>query len=138
MKRSLLLLPLLLAACNNPADTAATKKMPLPGTVVAEATMPVNDDPLNHFQFSIKVVADSFIDRGVYDVIADYGPNDAKGQFTMPKGGETLTPVIRKGTAPYTYIIGFMMPADTTFYDYFEVSSDKHTTKMDYLKSYTF
>ena len=100
--------------------------------------MPITDDPLNKFIFSIKVIADSNIKAGVYDVDVDYGPNFAEGTFTMPKGGEDLKPVIRKGAAPYTYIIGFKVAGDTTFYDYFEVSSSRTNTKMQYIRAYTF
>ncbi len=132
---------LLYVACNNSGSAGnerSAKQFPKPGTIVATAEMPVTDDPLNHFTFSVKVVADSNIKSGVYDIDADYGPNFAEGQLTMPKGGEDLKPLIRKGNAPYTYVIGFKVPGDTTFYDYFEVSSTRANTKMQYVKAYTF
>jgi len=143
MRKRFLFLPLTIvcfAACKNEQAINKTEKKlpPKPGTVVAAAEMPVNDDPLNHFKFSVKVVADSNIADGVYDVDADFGPNFAQGQLTMPKGGENLTPVIKRSDKPYTFIIGFKVGNDTTFYDYFEVSSDKHTTKMQYVKAYSF
>ena len=100
--------------------------------------MPVTDDPLNHFVFSVNVIADSNVRAGVYDVDVNYGPNFSEGQFTMPKGGEDLKPVIKKGSMPSTFIIGFRVPGDTTFYDYFEISSSIRTTKMQYVKAYTF
>ena len=100
--------------------------------------MPVTDDALNHFTFSIKVIADSDITDGIYDVDADYGPNFAEGKFAMPKGIEDAKPIIRKGSEPYTFIIGFRLPGDTTFNDYFLVSGTKHSTKMEYIKAYTF
>ena len=127
------------ASCSgNNAAEHAKKQFPKPGTVVAEAKMPILEDTINHFTFSIKVVADSEIATGVYDVDADFGPNFGEGKFSMPKGAEDAKPVIRKGTDPYTWIIGFRMDGDTTFYDYFEVSSSKTSTKMQYIKSYTF
>jgi len=131
---------LLYASCNNTGSSNEykAKNFPKPGTIVVTAQMPVTDDPLNHFTFSVKVIADSNIKAGVYDIDADYGPNFAEGQLTMPKGGEDLKPLIRKGNAPYTYIIGFKIAGDTTFYDYFEVSSSRSATKMQYLKAYTF
>ena len=100
--------------------------------------MPVTDDPLNKFTFTIKVIADSNVQTGVYDVDVDYGPNFAEGQFTMPKGGEDLKPLVRKGDKPNSYIVGFKVAGDTTFYDYFEISSSKSSTKMQYIKAYTF
>jgi hypothetical protein len=130
-----------LAACNsgnNRKTDNKPKQFPKPGTVVAKAEMPVTDDRLNKFTFSVKVIADSNITSGEYDVDADYGPNFAEGHFTMPKGGETLVPVLRQGNTPYTYIVGFHLPGDTTFYDYFEISSGRNTTKMQYVKAYTF
>ena len=130
-------LPLLfLFSCNN-ATTGKPKELPKPGTVVATAQMPVSDE-LNKFTFAIKVVADSDIKAGVYDVDVDFGPNFAEGKFTMPKGGEDLKPVIRTGNNLYSYIIGFKMAGDTTFYDYFEVTSNKGSTKMQYIKAYSF
>jgi len=105
---------------------------------MASAEMPVTDDQLNHFMFSVKVIADSNVRSGVYDVDADYGPNFAEGQFTMPTGIEDAKPVINKGKEPYTYIIGFQLPNDTTFYEYFQIQSDRKTTKMQYIKAYTF
>ena len=131
-----------LTACKNSEDGTASstrpKQFPKPGTVVAAAEMPITGDPLNKFIFSVKVIADSNTNSGEYDVDADYGPNFAEWHFTMPKGGAFLVPIIRKGDAPYTYIVGFRLPDDTTFYDYFEVSSGHGATKMQYLKAYTF
>ena len=123
--------------CHN-KEEVRKKQFPKPGAVIASAEMPVTDDELNHFVFSVKVIADSNIASGVYDVDADYGPNYAMGQFTMPKGGEDLVPIIRRGASPYTFVIGFKQPNDTTFYEYFEVKSSRKTTKMQYLKAYTF
>ena len=144
MKRSIYLLaiiPVVLSACSDTGNSnieQKAKQFPKPGTIVAKAEMPVTEDKLNHFTFSVKVIADSNVKAGVYDVDADFGPNFAEGQLIMPKGGEHLLPVIRKGTAPYTYIIGFKADNDTTFYDYFEVSSNRSVTKMQYVKAYTF
>lgn len=125
-----------LAGCSN-SSTDKAKEFPKPGTIVATAQMPIKDE-LNNFTFSIKVVADSEVKAGVYDVDVDFGPNFAEGKFTMPKGGEELKPLIRTGSNPYTYIIGFKVANDTTFYDYFEVSSSKDHTKMQYIKAYSF
>ncbi len=125
-----------LGGCNGGKEKPA-KQFPKPGAVVAEASMPV-EDPLNHFTFSVKIIADSEITSGVYDIDADFGPNYATSKFTMPKGIEDAKPIIRQADTPYTYIIGFKQPGDTTFYEYFEVSSNKKTTQMRYLKSYTF
>jgi hypothetical protein len=84
------------------------------------------------------VIADSAVADGVYDVDVDFGPNFAESKMTLPKGGEHFTPVIRKGSQSYSYIIGFRIPEDTTFYDYFEVTSTRGQTKMQYIKAYTF
>jgi hypothetical protein len=128
---------LIITSCNS--ETAHKQKdIPKPGALIASAEMQVNDDTLNKSMFTIKVVADSDVQKGVYDVTVTYGANTAEGKFTMPKGGEQLAPLIRKSTAPYTYIIGFQMEGDTTFYDYFEVSSSRTNTKMQYTKAYSF
>ncbi len=131
-----------LAACNSPGGGSGTaqnaKQFPKPGAVVARDEMPVTGDSLNHFIFSVKVVADSSIAAGVYDIAVNYGPNMASGQFTMPKGGEDLPVSMRRGAEPYTFIVGFKMPGDTTFYDYYQVSATRSNTKMQYIKSYIF
>jgi hypothetical protein len=57
---------------------------------------------------------------------------------TMPKGAIDATPAIRKGSEPRTFIVGFRTADDTTFHDYFEVSSNGKQTKMRYIKSYSF
>lgn len=136
---SFIVATILFSACaGNTGKDEAKAATPKPGTIVAAAEMPIKEDSLNHFSYSVKVIADSNVAAGIYDVDADYGPNLATGQFTMPKGGESLVPLIRVGSKPYTYIIGFKVANDTTFYDYFEVSSDGKSTKMQYLNSYTF
>ena len=127
-----------LYSCNNNVEEHKAKKLPKPGAAVAEAKMPIVEDAINHSTFSVKVIADSDIATGVYDVDADFGTNFGEGKFTMPKGVEDATPVIRKGDAPYTYIIGFRIAGDTTFYDYFQVSCSKSNTKMEYIKAYSF
>jgi len=130
-----------LCACNNPpTESAGSGKkitMPKPGAVVAEAHMPINDPPRN-FTFSVKVIADSNMAAGEYYIDADYGPNFNEGHLVMPKGGESFLPIIKKANEPNAFIIGFKMPGDTTFYEYFEVSTDKHATKMQYTKAYSF
>jgi hypothetical protein len=128
------------SGCSNYKSTPGKTSQPLPkpGTVVTNGEMPVTDDPLNHFTFSVTVIADSEVGNGVYDVNTAFGPNTASGKFTMPKGGESFKPILRAGSQPYTYIIGFKAPGDTAFYDYFEVSSNRHTTKMQYIKTYIY
>jgi hypothetical protein len=135
---SMIIIVAFATSCGNHSDTpkASAKKYPKPGTIIDSAETPITNDPLNHFIFSVKVVADSNVSSGVYDVDVDYGLNFAEGQFTMPKGGEDLTPLIRKDNTGF--IIGFRVPNDTTFYDYFEVRASKKTTKMQYIKAYSF
>ena len=100
--------------------------------------MRITEDALNDASFKVEVIADSAIANGVYDVDADFGPGFGEGQFTIPAGIEDATPLIRKGYEPYTYIIGFRLPNDTTFYDYFRVSATKHSIKMEYIRAYSF
>lgn len=127
----------LAASCNSDATKKENHVLPLPGTVITQDSIAISGD-INHFYYSVKVVADSLIADGVYKVVASYGPNVATGQFTMPKGGNELIPILKRGTAPYTFVIGFKVDSDTTFYDYFEVSSTIENTQMKYLKSYSF
>jgi hypothetical protein len=128
----------MICSCNNTVKENKQKKFPKPGVTVAEAKMPIAEDAINHSVFAVKVIADSDIATGVYDVDADFGNNFAETKFAMPKGAEDATPVIRKGSAPYTYIIGFKIAGDTTFYDYVQVSSARNRTKMEYINVYSF
>ena len=142
MKKSTLLIctlvTLLVAACGSGPAESSQKEFPAPGTVVDSMAMPILIDSLNDFSFSVSVIADSNIKSGIYDVHAAYGHNEATGLFTMPKGAEHYKPVIRKAAAPYTYIVGFHAPKDTTFYEYFEVTGKKTTIGMKYIRAYTF
>ena len=130
----------LFTACKNGGgkETYKPKDFPKPGTVVAKDEMPIVEDKLNNFKFAIRVVADSAVTSGVYDVDVDYQSYNPEGQFTMPKGLENVKPILRRGSEPYTYIIGFKVAGDTTFYDYFQVSAVQNQVKMTYIRSYTF
>ncbi len=112
--------------------------MPAPGTFITADSMPVTEDKLNKFMFAVSIVADSDIADGVYDVNAHYEYHDADGKFTMPKEIKSARPLIRTGKDPYTYVIGFKIAGDTTFYDYFEVRATESSIRMEYLKAYTF
>jgi hypothetical protein len=139
-KRYILLLPFLIlaAACSNSGSPYQYTTQPAIGTVVGTAVMPVKEDALNKFTFGVNVVADSEIADGVYDVNVNYEYHTAQAKFTMPKEIKNMRPLIRAGKEPYTYIIGFKVPKDTTFYDYFEVRVASNNIYMDYLKGYTF
>ena len=136
----ILLSAVLLTACKNGGgkETYKPKDFPKPGTVVAKDEMPIVEDKLNNFKFAIRVVADSAIAGGVYDVDVDYQSYSPEGQFTMPKGLENIKPILRRGSERYTYIIGFKVAGDTAFYDYFQVSAVQNQVKMTYIRSYTF
>ena len=129
------LIAMLAISCNQKNDSNSTPKL---GTVLAKEEMPVVGDSLNKFTFSLTVKADSQIEKGVYDVSAVWGNNTAESKFTMPKGGEALTPILRKSSKPNAFIIGFKAGKDTTFNDYYEVSGVNGTIKMMYVKSYSF
>ncbi|MCD6013570.1 MAG: hypothetical protein K0Q79_3432 [Flavipsychrobacter sp.] len=136
-KRSLVVitsLALFAAACSGSKETAKPK----PGAVVTTAEMPVAEEAGNNAKFSINVIADSSGKQGVYTVAANSGPYSLTSQFTMPKGGEDFEPLIKKGSVANTFVIGFKVADDTTFYDYFEVSSKRDTIRMKYLKAYSF
>jgi hypothetical protein len=111
--------------------------IPAPGTIVAADSVKIVEDSLNKMTFSVKVVADSAVAKGVYNVDVAYGPNIAHGSFTMPKGGEHLAPALRKGKGN-TYIIGFRQKQDTTFHGYVEVSCASNVTRIQYLYHYSF
>ena len=116
---------------------------PKPGVVVDSMAMPVEGD-INHAVFSVAIVVDSDQMRaGLYDVRAAFGESVAEGKFSMPKGGEKNKPIVRKAKEPFRYVVGFKVPDDTTFYEYFEVQAQRSPgvatiIGMKYLKSYSF
>jgi len=109
---------------------------PPPGTIVATDSMPVTDDPLNHFTFSVKIKANEYSKKGTYSILASYGPNEGNGMFTMPRGGGNLKPVLRRSKEAYTYIIGFEY--QHKFYEYYKVSGSKGTIEIKNIKAYSF
>jgi hypothetical protein len=109
---------------------------PPPGTIVVADSMPVTDDPLNHFTFSVKVKANEYSKKGTYSILAAYGPNEGDGMFTMPRGGGNLKPVLQRSKEPYTYIIGFEY--QHKFYEYYKVSGSKGTIEIKNIKAYSF
>jgi hypothetical protein len=147
MKKTILvaLSLLLLQACGNQKNEALSSGStdqytpPAAGSVVAQSSMPVIEDKLNHFEFSVKIVTNAnSMAKGSYNVETAYGYNTANGELTMPAGGEHLKPVLKKGKEPYTYIIGFIYGDDSTFHDYFLVSGGHRQIEMKYIKIYSF
>jgi len=128
------------AACKPHAENGGSNEnysVPQPGSVVTKAVTETNDQ-LNHFTFSVFVKAGGQSNRGIYEVLAVYGHDTATGQFTMPRGGEHLRPLLRKGDEPSTFIVGFHYGGDTAFYDYYKVSGTHGAISMQYMKGYSF
>lgn len=125
-----------MASCGS-GNKEKASELPTPGTIVDSMSVPITTDSLNKGVFSIIVSADSAVNEGVYDIEANYGPNNAKGKLTMPKGMEHVVPSVVH-TDSNTYVIGFHVPEDTTFYSYLEVTSTHDKTDMRYIRSYSF
>ena len=109
---------------------------PPEGSLVAADSIAVTDDPLNHFMFTVKIKTNAYSDKGTYSIEAAYGPNNADGMFTMPRGGGHLKPILQKGKEPYTYIIGFEY--QHKFYDYYRVTGSKGAIEIKNVKAYAF
>ena len=134
------ILVIIMAGCKNGEQgfTATGDKLPAPGAIIVQVAMPVAGEQLNHFMFAVTLTADSSVKEGIYDVCASYGFDTARGKFIMPKGLTQYKLAIKKGAAPTTYIIGFYMPDDPAFNDYFEISGKRSAIGMHYTKAYTF
>jgi hypothetical protein len=138
MKRLVVVGLLAFAGCSSkPSSIQAHKPLP-PGTVVAADSMPVTEDELNHFYFSVAIKANEQTNDGRYDIDVAYGPNTGVSAFKMPKGCENVMPLMRQGTEAYTYIIGFKMPNDTVFHEYYSVSGSRGRIEVKPIKGYTF
>jgi hypothetical protein len=135
-----------LFSCNNNADTPAEKLQQAvsaqtlaPGTLVAIDSMPVVEDKLNVFHFSVKISAAKLINKGHYKVDAAFGPNEGSSELVMPRNDYPLIPVLKRTGEPYTFIVGFYMNDDTAFYDYYKISADElRNITMNYTKGYRF
>lgn len=135
---------LALSSCNNEGtkttdNTAQTVSEDIkPGTLMAADSMAVIEDELNGAFFAVQVVAtEHSAHYRSYKVVAHYGYNEAASEFTMPRGGEHLKPVIKKSALAYTYDIGFYYNGEPDFYDYYEVSANRGEIKMKYKKAYS-
>lgn len=136
---------LLLTSCEDKGTAAedmpqtSEVKTTKPDIVIAADSMPVKEEQLNDFYFAVKLQTTEYTaNYGTYKVVAHWGHNNATTEFSMPKGGEDLKPVLKRGTEPYTYDIGFYYKDEPEFYDYYRVSGDNGDIKMKYLKAYSF
>ena len=127
-----------LFACGRPAEnekTAAPEWAPPPGSMIAADSMRVSEEVLNKFWFSVRINAgDAQSSRGGdYNIHAGFGNAVADGQFSMPRGGEHLRPILRRDTG-YSFVIGFIPGAafggDTIFHAYYRVSGSRREIKI--------
>lgn len=144
MKYFLLLAVTIFAGCansnesdNSGGSNTGTYPVPKPNTVVASDSMRI-PDALNELYYSIEVIATDRSNKGLYEVLVTYGHNDASGQLSMPEADKPIIPEVRRGSEPFTYIIGFHHGADTSFNDYFLVQAGRGQTSMKYIKAYSF
>lgn len=138
----LLLLALATAGCLSnepqqaPVDTAAVIiPAPVAGETIAIDSMKVTDDNWHDYHFILEIASTD--KQGVYSVLGTWGLFLAESSFTMPRGGRHLAPVLRRGTTPYTYHIGFYKDGDTAFHEYYEVKGQRGQIKMKYVKAYS-
>jgi hypothetical protein len=134
---------LMLAACAFVAACNATKQgtdfASLPAnTLLAADSVKVVEDSLNNTFFSVKLLTSDKTAKGIYNVNAAWGYNIAASKFTLPKGAEQFKPALHREAAPYSFMIGFHMEDDTTFYPYYQVKAEEGTIKMNYVRSYSF
>lgn len=129
---------LFVIGCNSSPYNNENHFIPNKGQNIDSLKEMVKEDTLNKAVFSVKIIADSMGREGVYNVNSVFGENVASSMFTMPKGGEKYKPILKKKSEMYTYIVGFHVPNDTTFYEYYEISANKGSILMRYVKSYTF
>lgn len=136
---------MLLGACNNAANNAEVlnystenetknlfSELPVNSIIAADST-PVTEDKLNHFYFSVRIKTTDKTKYGTYLIEAVYGANTAESEFTLPKGGEYLKPVLKKGSKPYSYIVGFFF--QNKFHEYYEVKGGKSIISINPLKA---
>lgn len=108
------------------------------GTIIAADSTPIKEEQLNNFVFSIKISTTAKTNKGRYTIDAAWGYNTANREIVMPKNDYALVPVLKRTGDPYSYIIGFYLQDDTTFYDYYAVKGDHGNISMGYTKGYRF
>lgn len=142
MKRALMLLmsALLIHSCQSESPKNKQKvSVPIKsGVEILADSVSVVEDKLNNLHFSIHVYTNDRTANGSYDVQTEWGYNIATTTIKMPDGGEDLKPILRRGSKPYSFIIGFKYDDDTAFNDFYEVQGSKHEIKTQYLKYYSF
>lgn len=113
------------------------------GTLIAVDSMEIKDQffgpsgaPEKAF-FKVSVFSTASSRQGTYEVKASYGPNSGAGSFTLPAAVNETMPVLRKGLAPATFIVGFYNN-DTTFYDLYQIKGAREQIEMKYTKAYSF
>jgi len=153
MKRlTLILLACILFSCkSNPSQqktinkTVASKH----GSVaVAADTVLFGDsilvDQLNHFYFSVYVIANGNSDMGEYKIRGMWGINKGETLLKMPEGLEHAQPVLRRisddKSQPklHQFMLGFKTKDDTSFHEYYLITGDHGEIKMKYVKAYVF
>lgn len=144
MKKLAFILVPLLAACggSDSVQDIVHFYAPPAGTVVAADSIPVTEDNLNDFYYSVRLTATDSSTEGRYDLDAAYGLNEAHSVMAFPKLTKTIRPAIRLDTTmPYSYIIGFYYEGEQQFNDYARVSARKvdmlqSQIELRYLKAY--
>jgi hypothetical protein len=143
MKYSILITALaFLTACGHSADKNIHHfYTPAPGTVIAADSMPIEEDGLNDFYYSVKITATDSSSKGRYTLDADYGPNEAHTEVVYPELDREIKPAIKPDTQAYSYIIGFYFSGSDSFKDYARVSARRMSPmnsqiEIKYLKAY--
>ena len=150
---SIALLLLSETACTNASQVELAKQNAVPetkwiqpaaGSIIAADSMEIKDDPLNKSQFVVKIRVPDYKSssnpiRSIYEVRAHYGVAEANGTISMPKGGDHLMPILRKGK-DHRFIIGFIpgkeYGGDTSFHEYYQVEGEKGMITIKALKGF--
>lgn len=148
----ILLTSLLFFACKNNTQEQSslnTKKALKKGSVVIAADTVLSGDSilveqLNHFYFSVYVIANGNSDMGEYKIRGVWGNNKGETQLKMPEGLEYVKPILKKlpddKSKPqlHQFMLGFKTKDDTSFHEYYLISGDHGDIKMKYVKAYVF
>lgn len=148
------LLLLSVTACNSPEGDGQQRNVTIEkvatqpvGTIVAADSMVIQPQDYSGMElvsgagsqlFIVRIKTTAHTAKGIYGIDAVWGTNNNTMQFSMPRGAETVIPILRRESAPYSYIVGFYYGSDTTFYDYYRVSAGRTGLNAGYTKAYLF
>lgn len=142
-RRSYIICLLIFAACAaEETENTVPFYAPPKGTVIDADSIPVVEDELNEFYYSVILTSKENSNEGKYILDAAFGPNKARTEIVYPDLGQQIVPELQLDkTSPYSYHVGFHYNDDNTFHEYAKIFAKKNEfgvrqIQLKYVKAY--